>query len=86
MESDLHDYVLEIKVRNLGNEIIHSYHIDLEFPARVVKKSKTTAFLVEARSNRVLCFFRSIRHGQDDAIYPAARNVEKTAPPLSRAG
>lgn len=70
MESERHDYVLEIKVQNLGNEIIHSYHIDLEFPARVVEKSKATAFLVEDRTNRVSCFFRSIRHGQDDAIYP----------------
>lgn len=70
IESERHDYVLEIKVQNLGNEIICSYHIDLEFPTRVVEKSKATDFLVEDRSNRVSCFFRSIRHGQDDAIYP----------------
>jgi hypothetical protein len=70
MKSERHDYVLEIKVQNLGNEIIHSYHIDLQFPARVIEKSKATTFLVEDRTNRVSCFFRSIRHGQDDVIYP----------------
>lgn len=70
MKSERHDYVLEIKVQNLGNEKIHSYHVDLEFPARVIEKSKATAFLVEDRTNRVSCFFRSIRHGQDDVIFP----------------
>lgn len=70
MKSERHDYVLEIKVQNLGNEIIHSYHIDLQFPACVIEKSKATTFLVEDRTNRVSCFFRSIRHSQDDAIYP----------------
>jgi len=70
MESERHDYVLEIKVQNLSNEIIRSYHIDLEFPARVVEKSKATAFLVADKTNHQICFFRSIRHGDDDAIYP----------------
>ncbi|MDP8227634.1 MAG: hypothetical protein P9L89_08365 [Candidatus Celaenobacter polaris] len=70
MESRHHDYVLEIKVQNLGNEIIRLYHIDLEFPARVVEKSKVTAFLVADRTDHQTCFFRSIRHGEDDAIYP----------------
>jgi hypothetical protein len=70
MESERHDYVLEIKVQNLGNEIIKSYHVDLEFPARVIEKSKATAFLVEDRSNRISCFFRSIHHGTDDVIFP----------------
>ncbi len=80
MESDRHDYVLEIKIQNLGNEIIHSYHIDLEFPARVVEKSKTTAFLLEGRTNHEVCFFRSIRHGEDDSIYPGDAKVVMSFP------
>lgn len=70
MESERHDYVLEIKVQNLGNEIIRSYHIDLEFPAQVVDESYVTTFLVPNRSDRQICFFRSTSHGEDDAIYP----------------
>jgi len=70
IESDRHDYVLEVKVENLGHDIIRSYHIDFEFPARVIERSKVSAFLVPDRSNNMTCFFRSKRYGEDDAIYP----------------
>ena len=70
MESERHDYVLEVKLQNLGHDIIRSYHIDLEFPARVIERSKASAFLLADRSNHMTCFFRSKRHGEDDAIYP----------------
>ncbi len=70
MESDRHDYILNITVQNLGSEIIHTYHLDLEFPVCVVEQPETIASFVEDRTNRVSCFFRSIRHDQDDAIYP----------------
>ena len=70
MKSERHDYVLEIKVQNLGYEIIRSYHVDLEFPACVIEKSKAPSFLIEDRTDHLTCFFRSIRQGEDDAIYP----------------
>ena len=75
MESERHDYILEIKIQNLGHETIRSYHVDLEFPARVIEKTKATAFLVADRTNHSTCFFRSIRHAGDDAICPGDKKV-----------
>ena len=69
-EKKRHDYVLEIKVQNLGQDAIQSYHLDLEFPACVVEKSKASTFLVTERSDHKTCFFRSVRHEKDDFIYP----------------
>ncbi len=70
MESKHHDYLLEIKVRNLGHQLIQSYHIDLEFPARVVDQSKASNFLVKERSDNRICFFRAQYLEEDDAIFP----------------
>jgi hypothetical protein len=69
-EKERHDYVLKLTVHNFSNEIISTYHIDVEFPARVIEKPKATAFLLANRSNDKTCFFHSIRYGEDDTIYP----------------
>lgn len=70
MESERHDYILKVSVQNLGTDIIHQYHLDLEFPDCVIEQPKTITSFVENRSNRGSCFFRAIFQSQVDAIYP----------------
>lgn len=80
MESERHDYILEIKIQNFGQKTIRSYHVDLEFPARVIEKTKVSAFLVADKTDHSTCFFRTIRHDGDDAIFPGDTKVVMSFP------
>lgn len=80
LEQKHHDYLLEVKVQNLGQEAIQSYHLDLEFPACVVEKSKVSALLVTDRCDNKTWFFRSVRHDKDDTIYPGDTKVIMSFP------
>ena len=74
-DSDRHDYELEIKVSNLGNEPIYAFHVDLEFPSRVIFKPENIPFYVTSRSNRDICFFRISHRRDEKEIYPGDSEV-----------
>lgn len=67
-ESERHDYVLEVKAKNLSNELIGSYLVDIELPARVIEHPEMIDSFVEDRSTRDISFFRV--YCSDDPIYP----------------
>lgn len=75
-----HDYLLEIKVTNLGSDTIKKYHLDLEFPAPVVEKNNVNKFLVNERCDGTTCFFRAIYPDETDAIYPGDTKSIMTFP------
>lgn len=54
-----HDYIFEIVLRNLGNERLSGYHIDLEFPTRALERPETLPSYVSNRSSRHLALFRA---------------------------
>jgi hypothetical protein len=56
---DRHDYELTITVRNLGNERLHDYHVDVEFPALALEQPETHPNHVGGRSTRRQTFFRA---------------------------
>jgi len=68
LESERHDYLLEVITKNLSDEPISSFHVDLEFPARVVEQPEKLEFFIEDRSSRDVSFFRATY--RDDEIYP----------------
>ncbi len=75
-----HDYLLEVKVSNLGSDTIKEYHLDLEFPAPVVEKNNASNFLVNERCDTTTCFFRATYPDEEDAIYPGDTKSIMTFP------
>jgi hypothetical protein len=56
---DRHDYDLDVVVRNLGNERLVGYHLDVEFPASVLEHPEARTTYVRDRSTRRRAFFRA---------------------------
>jgi|GEM_PF-1459579 len=80
MKSERHDYCLQIKVQNLGHDIIDSYHVDIEFPARVIEKSKVNALLVPDKTDFSTCFLRLVRQVGDNDIFPGDTKIVMSFP------
>lgn len=80
MLSDRHDYLLEIKLRNLGNDPLVHYHVDLEFPAQVIERPQENRFYVQGRSNRNVCFFRAPQQNNAVTIYPGDTTIVISIP------
>ena len=55
---DRHDYVLRVVIRNLGNERLTGYHVDVEFPAQPLDQPEAHPAYVPGRSSRGRGFFR----------------------------
>lgn len=70
MLSERHDYLLEVNVRNLGNEPLDGYHLDLEFPAKVLEISHSHQLYVKDRSNQNISFFRVVKKNGCEDVYP----------------
>lgn len=72
-----HDYQLIIGLKNCTNNIIDSYHVDLEMPARIIEQPEKIFLYVENRSNRDTSFFRVVSslHHPGDKIYPRDQKV-----------
>jgi len=71
-ESERHDYQLEITLKNLGNEPLGHYHIDVEMPARVIHNAENQLLYVRDRSTRDQAFFRVIseKHRPREVVFP----------------
>ena len=79
--SERHDYLLEVRLRNLGNETLNDYHIDVEFPAQVIERPQENRFYVQGRSNRKVCFFRGTQQNNNTVrIYSGDTAVVMSIP------
>ena len=58
LRDDRHDYRLVVVVKNLSEEILHEYHLDLEVPVRVVENPETLGRYERSRSTDEVAFFR----------------------------
>ena len=61
-----------IVLKNLGNDPLGQYHIDVEMPARVIHKAEDQLLYVRDRSTRDRAFFRLVsdKHRPREVIYP----------------
>ena len=79
--SERHDYLLEVRLRNVGDEILNAYHVDLEFPAQVVESPQEISSYVQERSNRKVCFFRGTQQNNNAVrIHPGDTAVVISIP------
>lgn len=70
IESERHDYRLQVKIKNLGTEPLGPYHIDVEMPARVIERPRDVVGYVHSRSSREVNFFRISSRNHQEEIYP----------------
>lgn len=54
-----HDYEFVVTVRNLGNERLNAYHVEIQFPRRPLENPETHPAYVVNRSTRRHAFFRA---------------------------
>jgi hypothetical protein len=65
-ESERHDYILRVLVRNLGNEQLRRFHVDLEMPTAYLERATQNPHYVPSRSSRSSAFFRRV----GEELYP----------------
>jgi len=68
--SERHDYNLEVKISNLGDEPIVSYNVDIEIPAAIAEQPRTSVLYVPERSSKDVAFFRVTERNHRGPIYP----------------
>ncbi len=73
--SDRHDYTLKVTVHNLGTEPLRNFHIDLEFPRRVIEKPEVHSSFIPGRTTRESCLFRVAFTGEKQTLYPGDKQV-----------
>ena len=75
IRSERHDYLLEVTLSNLGVEPISGFHVDLEFPTRVIENIDENTLYIENRSNFDTSFFRVVHRSDGNEIYPGDSEV-----------
>jgi hypothetical protein len=70
IDSERHDYRLDVTIANLGSEPIAKYHVDLEMPARIAEQPRTSVLYVPDRSSSDVAFFRISDRNHREPIYP----------------
>lgn len=78
--SERHDYRLEVRLTNRGNEPLGAYHVDIEMPSRVVASPETQPTYVPNRSSRDVTFFRVASSNYAEEIYPGDTKVVLSIP------
>lgn len=73
--SERHDYLLEITISNLGVEPILSFHVDLEFPSRVIENIEENPLYVANRSNFETSLFRVSHRSDGKELFPGDSEV-----------
>jgi len=73
--SERHDYELQIKLTNRGEEPINSYFVEVEMPSLVINRAEDNPAYVHDRSSRRSAFFRSISENKDGSIFPGDTKV-----------
>ena len=70
--ADRHDYDLFVCVRNLGTTALGRYHVEVEFPRRVMHQPHNSVMYVLGRSTEDTVFLRMVseRDHPGETIYP----------------
>jgi hypothetical protein len=76
---DRHDYELSIAVRNLGNERLTGYHVDVEFPVRPLEQPEAIEGYVRERSKPTRAHFRANGEHAPE-LFPGDASVLLTIP------
>ena len=77
---DRHDYELRIKLKNEGTKPIRDWHVDVEFPTRLLNPHTTYAAKVQDRSDDQISLFRATRSSDQFDIYPGDTKVVLSIP------
>jgi len=80
IKSERHDYLLEITIGNRGIEPISSFHVDLEFPSRVIENVDENPLYIENRSNFETSFFRISHRSDGKVLFPGDSEVIMSLP------
>ncbi len=75
MQSEHHDYQLQIKLVNRGEEPINSYYVEVEMPARVINRPEDNPAYVNDRSSCTSAFFRLVSENKVGQIFPGDTKV-----------
>ena len=75
IRSERHDYLLQITLGNLGIEPITSFHVDLEFPSRVIENVEENPLYVTNRSNFETSFFRISHRSNGKELFPGDSEI-----------
>lgn len=70
IESERHDYELQVRLVNRGTESLGRYHVDVEMPARVINRPDNHHLYVRDRSSRDTAFFRGTSEQYGGDIFP----------------
>lgn len=75
--TDRHDYDFFVLVRNLGTEALDPYHVDVEFPRKVMHQPHNYPTYVARRSTEDTVFLRMVseRDRPGETIYPGDDKV-----------
>jgi hypothetical protein len=75
IESERHDYRLQVKLTNRGIEPIGPYFVEVEMPACVIHRPEDNPYYIPDRSSRRIAFFRFVSENQGVQVYPGDTNI-----------
>jgi hypothetical protein len=78
IRSERHDYELRVFLKNLGTKPITEWHLDVEFPTRLLEPTATYGLRVPERSDPESTLFRATQSGHRDPVYPGDRALVMT--------
>jgi hypothetical protein len=67
---DLHEYVLQIKLQNVGSKRIDDWHVDVAVPTPLLRKASAHVGFVPERSNKDATLIRFRHESHNGSIYP----------------
>lgn len=70
-----HDYELHVKLSNEGSKPITEWHVDVEFPTRLLNPHTIFDKKVQDRSDELVTLFRATRDSRQSDIYPGDTKV-----------
>lgn len=73
-----HDYELQVTLKNVGSRPITQWHVDVEFPTRLLEPNVTYALSVPERSDQDQTLFRVTQDHHRGAIYPDDTKIVMT--------
>ena len=73
-----HDYQLQITLKNVGSRPITQWHVDVEFPTRLLEPNVTYGSRVPDRSDGDSTLFRATQDTHPGAIYPDDTKIVMT--------
>jgi len=80
IKSDRHDYLLDVTISNRGNEPVSSFHVDIEFPSRVLEDVEANRLHVPGRSTSGTELFRVSHRSDGRELFPGDSELVMSLP------